>query len=102
MDTVAWLATAIAEFRTPDPAQAPADALPFLAGAFAPAFNGDGLVHDLAQAVALHTGGRATLAPADTALFPALVRGPAAYLRLTREQLLILQPAEPPVTWPPA
>jgi hypothetical protein len=100
MDTLAWLTAAITDFRTPAPDEAPPDAVAFLAGAFGTSFAGEPLVDDLAQAVALRSLGRATLTVADPAEFARLVRGPAAYLRLKRDQLLILQPAEPPVLWP--
>jgi len=100
MDTLAWLTAAITDFRTPAPDAAPPDAVAFLTGAFSTSFAGEPLVDDLAQAVALRSLGRATLTVADQAEFAGLIRGPAAYLRLRREQLLILQPAEPPVLWP--
>jgi hypothetical protein len=97
MDTAAWLAAGLVDFRDPGPPTQELEQA--LLGAFTTDFSGGELVREVAQRVAALSSGHATLVTEGPGAFPFGVRGPAAYLRLVRDQLLVLQPAVPPVLW---
>lgn len=96
MDTLStWLATAMLRFEPPDIAKAPPDYQAQLANTFH-VWDGSELVTAVRADLERLTAGQASLDYADP---PAhgLVRGPVAYLRLTRYRRLALTPSGQPV-----
>jgi len=99
LDTLTWLARGLLDFRPSDPP--PPNLQLWLVTAFASDFSGASLVNDLAQQVSVLSHGRAALQVVDVADFPpqSVLRGPGAYLRFTRDQLLTLDPSDPAIKW---
>jgi len=95
VNTIEWLAAALARFEVPEPFSAPPGTTDLLGASFATDFSGGDLIRDVAQAVRDRTGGRVTLRTRDPQDFPSPVRGPAAYLALVGERALIITPDGP-------
>ena len=97
---VEWLAAGLAQFREPDPAQAPPRAAEELAGVIRfdadPAAVAD-FVQRLRAAVLAHGSGEVMLEQADPQQFDRLPRGPALFLRVRGSRRVVLTPTETPI-----